>query len=154
MSQEIGLSFAEISFITDLTEPFIDTMKFMLNVGVFRNIVWLFFRTFRVFIFLLLLQGFNTYSKTKWKGSELKIQVAKDNFLERYLTIYFHPTFLKSKPCWITVKYHSWVEILKRKCFWESLIPQGPFLVPVVFLPLCDKSINFSSILVQSHQFH
>ncbi|WAR02963.1 NOL8-like protein [Mya arenaria] len=27
--------------------------------------------------------GFNTYSKTKWKGSELKLQVAKDNFIDR-----------------------------------------------------------------------
>ncbi|XP_052272311.1 nucleolar protein 8-like isoform X2 [Dreissena polymorpha] len=27
--------------------------------------------------------GFNTYSKTKWKGSEMKIQLAKENFINR-----------------------------------------------------------------------
>jgi len=36
-----------------------------------------------------LTEGMQVYNKSKWKGSELQLQWAKENFLERYLSFIY-----------------------------------------------------------------
>ena len=53
------------------------------------------------------LLGFNTYSKVKWKGSQMMLQLAKDSFLDRYSFCFIKGSYKQS------ILFHYCLRVVK-----------------------------------------